>query len=93
MPIDSMTPEENTLLKLKVEQAIDTLRPYLEADGGNITVEEISEDWVAVVRLHGACSSCNMSAMTLKAGVAEAIRHAVPEIKDVVAVNMPVFES
>lgn len=88
-----MKPEEKTLLIARVEQAIETLRPYLEADGGNITVEDIQDDLTAVVRLHGACSSCNMSVMTLKAGVAEAIRHAVPEIRDVVAVNMPVFES
>jgi Fe-S cluster biogenesis protein NfuA len=73
----------------KVEQAIDSIRPYLEADGGNITVDEISDDMIALVRLHGACSSCSMSTMTLKAGVSEAIRHAVPEIKGVVAVNMP----
>jgi Fe-S cluster biogenesis protein NfuA len=76
-------------LILKVEQAIDSIRPYLEADGGNITVDEISDDMIAHVRLHGACSSCSMSTMTLRAGVAEAIRHAVPEIKGVVAVNMP----
>jgi Fe-S cluster biogenesis protein NfuA len=76
-------------LIVKVEQAIDSIRPYLEADGGNITVDGISDDMIAYVRLHGACSSCSMSTMTLKAGVAEAIRHAVPEIKDVIAVNMP----
>lgn len=88
-----MTPQEKEILKQKVEQAINTLRPYLEADGGNITVEEITDELTAVVRLHGACSSCNMSQITLKAGVAEAIKHAIPEIKDVVAINMPVFES
>jgi Fe-S cluster biogenesis protein NfuA len=76
-------------LLIKVEQAIDSIRPYLEADGGNITVDEISDEMIAYVRLHGACSSCSMSTMTLKAGVAEAIRHAVPEIRNVVAVNMP----
>lgn len=88
-----MSPQEKDILIQKVEQAIDTLRPYLEADGGNITVEDITDDLTAVVRLHGACSSCNMSQMTLKAGVAEAIKQAIPEIKDVIAVNMPVFES
>jgi Fe-S cluster biogenesis protein NfuA len=78
----------NDLIK-RVESAIDSIRPYLEADGGNITVDEISDDLIAHVRLHGACSSCSMSTMTLKAGVSEAIRHAVPEIRDVIAVNMP----
>ncbi len=84
-----MQPEEKTALMNKVELAIDSIRPYLEADGGNITVDEITDDLVVMVRLHGACSSCSMSTMTLKAGVTEAIRHAVPEIRDVVAVNMP----
>lgn len=84
-----MQNELRTELIKKVEQAIDTIRPYLEADGGNITVDEVTDDMVARVKLHGACSSCSMSTMTLQAGVAEAIRHAVPEIREVVAVNMP----
>ena len=81
--------EEKELLIKKVESAIDSIRPYLEADGGNITVDDITDEMVAKVMLHGACSSCSMSTMTLKAGVSEAIRHAVPEIKHVVAINMP----
>lgn len=81
--------EEKKLLIKKVESAIDSIRPYLEADGGNITVDDITDEMVAKVMLHGACSSCSMSTMTLKAGVSEAIRHAVPEIKNVVAINMP----
>jgi Fe-S cluster biogenesis protein NfuA len=85
-----MQAEDKAALIMKVELAIDSIRPYLEADGGNITVDEITSDLVVMVRLHGACSSCSMSTMTLKAGVAEAIRHAVPEIRDVIAVNMPV---
>jgi Fe-S cluster biogenesis protein NfuA len=84
-----MQNEQKTELIRKVELAIDSIRPYLEADGGNITVDEITDDLVAHVKLHGACSSCSMSTMTLRAGVAEAIRHAVPEIRDVVAVNLP----
>jgi Fe-S cluster biogenesis protein NfuA len=87
-----MTPTEKEQLLQRVEHAIDTIRGYLEADGGNITVEEITDDFRALVRLHGACSSCNMSSMTLKAGVAEAVKHAVPEIREVVAINMPVLE-
>lgn len=84
-----MQNEEKEMLIKKVENAIDSIRPYLEADGGNITVDDITDDMVAKVMLHGACSSCSMSTMTLKAGVTEAIRHAVPEIIDVVAINMP----
>jgi len=83
--------EEKSNLIRRIEEAIDTIRPYLEADGGNITVTDITEDFQAMVQLHGACSSCSMSSMTLRAGVAEAIKHSVPEITNVVAINMPEF--
>jgi Fe-S cluster biogenesis protein NfuA len=83
----TMLAEEKQILINKVESAIDSIRPYLEADGGNVSVEDITDAMVAMVRFHGACSSCSMSAMTLKAGVAEAIRFAVPEIQDVVALS------
>jgi len=85
-----MNPELKEQLKTKVEQAIETIRPYLEADGGDITVDEITDQFQAVVRLHGACSSCSMSEMTLKAGVAEAIKNAVPEIKEVLTADLSV---
>ena len=71
----------------RIENALDQIRPYLEADGGNVTLEDITDDLVAHVRFHGACSSCSMSEMTLRAGVSEAIKQAIPEIKDVVAMN------
>jgi Fe-S cluster biogenesis protein NfuA len=83
----TMLAEEKQILIKKVESAIDSIRPYLEADGGNVSVEDITDAMVAMVRFHGACSSCSMSAMTLKAGVAEAVRLAVPEIQDVIALS------
>lgn len=82
-----MLSEEKKILINRIENAIDTIRPYLEADGGNVTVEDVSNEMIAFVRFHGACSSCSMSAMTLKAGVTEAIRLAVPEIQDVIALS------
>lgn len=72
----------------KVESALDTIRPYLEADGGNVSVEEITSDNIVRVRLLGACGSCPMSIMTLKAGIEEAIKKAVPEIEGIEAVNL-----
>lgn len=81
-----MQSDKSELIR-KVELAIDSIRPYLEADGGNITVADITDDMTALVHLHGACCSCNMSAMTLRAGVSEAVKHAVPEIREVVALN------
>ncbi|SMD44959.1 Fe-S cluster biogenesis protein NfuA, 4Fe-4S-binding domain [Aquiflexum balticum DSM 16537] len=72
----------------KVELALDSIRPYLEADGGNVKIVEITEDMVVRLELTGTCSSCPMSTMTLKAGVEEAIKRAIPEITKVEAVNV-----
>jgi Fe-S cluster biogenesis protein NfuA len=74
----------------KVEQALNTIRPYLEADGGNVKVIEITSDMVLKLELTGTCSSCPMSTMTLKAGVEEAIKRDIPQIVKVEAVNVAV---
>lgn len=73
-------------LKQRVKAALTELRPFLEADGGDITLDHISEKGVVRVRLHGACSNCSMSAMTMKAGVEEAIKRVAPEVVKVEAV-------
>lgn len=72
----------------KIEEALNQLRPFLEADGGDITLVEVTSEYIVKVELHGACSSCNMSMMTLKAGVEEAVKRVVPEIISVEAINM-----
>lgn len=72
----------------RVEKALDTIRPYLEADGGDVKILEIDANLNVVLELMGNCGSCPMSAMTLKAGVEEAIKREVPEIKSVQAVNL-----
>ena len=71
----------------RVEKALDSIRPYLEADGGNVRVISV-EEGTATLELLGACGNCPMSTMTLKAGVEEAIKKAVPEIQKVEAVNI-----
>ncbi len=78
----------NDLIK-KVEEALDQVRPYLQADGGNVSLLEITDDYVVKLELLGACKSCSMSMMTLKAGIEESIKRSVPEIKAVEAVNVP----
>ena len=72
----------------QVEAALNTIRPYLETDGGNVSVEEITPDNVVKLKLLGSCGSCPMSIMTLKAGIEEAIKKAVPEITGVEAINL-----
>ena len=74
-------------LQNRIEKALDTIRPYLMADGGNVRILQI-EDEPLRLELLGACGSCPMSTMTLKAGVEEAITRAVPEIKKVEAINI-----
>jgi Fe-S cluster biogenesis protein NfuA len=71
----------------RIEQALIQIRPYLEADGGNVSLADVTQDMIVRVRLHGACSSCKMSMMTLKAGVEQSIIRAVPEIKGVEAIE------
>jgi Fe-S cluster biogenesis protein NfuA len=72
----------------KVNEALDSLRPFLEADGGDMRLVEITDDGIAKVQLLGACHDCSMSAMTLKAGVEQAVRKMAPEIKAVEAIDM-----
>jgi Fe-S cluster biogenesis protein NfuA len=75
-------------LETRIETALEELRPYLKADGGDISLVEITTDMTARVELHGACVNCSMSAMTMRAGVEEAIKNAAPEIEKVEAVNL-----
>ncbi|MCB0755632.1 MAG: NifU family protein [Flavobacteriales bacterium] len=74
-------------LKGKVENALESMRPFLAADGGDMELVDITEDMVVQLRLLGSCKTCNMSEMTLKAGVEEAVKRVAPEITAVVAVN------
>ena len=75
-------------IKDRIEKALSDIRPYLEADGGDVKILDVSGDMVVTIELLGACSSCPMSAMTLKAGVEEAIKKVVPEVKLVEAANV-----
>lgn len=81
-----MNASENKKLIRKIENAIDQLRPFLEADGGDIQLVRV-EDNIAKVKLLGACKGCSMSAMTLKAGVEDSVKKAAPEIVAVEAVE------
>ena len=74
-------------LQERLAQALDTIRPYLEADGGDMRVVGLTKDMTLKIELLGTCSSCSMSSMTLKAGVEQAVLKAVPEIKAVEAIN------
>ena len=72
----------------KIEEALEKIRPFLLEDGGDVKVLEVTDDLVVKLELLGACGTCPMSPMTMKAGVEEAIRREIPEITGVEAVNI-----
>jgi len=80
--------ENKERLEERVRNVIDQIRPYLVADGGDISYVNITEDNTVNVQLHGACASCSMSILTLKQGVEQAMVKAIPEIKSVEAINL-----
>ena len=74
-------------LEERVSKSLEDIRPYLIADGGDISLVRVSDDMTAWVKLHGSCRSCDMSGMTMSAGVEETIKRAVPEIVKVVQIK------
>lgn len=78
----------STDLITRIEEALNQIRPFLEADGGNVKVLEVTPEMVVRLELEGACKSCSMRMMTFKAGLEETLKRSVPEIKGVEAVNM-----
>jgi Fe-S cluster biogenesis protein NfuA len=82
-----MTEEVRNDLYTRINAALSKIRPYLEADGGDITLEDVTDDIVIKVKLHGACDGCPFSYQTLKAGVEQALIKEVPEMKELVALD------
>ena len=70
-------------MREKVEKALEGIRPALQADGGNVELVDVTEDGVVKVRLTGACGCCPMSTYTLKMGIEQKLKEAVPEVKEV----------
>ena len=74
---------------MRIDRALDDIRPHLRVDGGDIEVLELTDEMNVRIKWLGNCQSCNMSDMTLKAGVSETLRRQIPEIREVVAVDAP----
>jgi len=83
-----MNEQLKATLSEKVNIALNQLRPFLHADGGDMEFVEITDDAIVRVKLIGSCSDCSMSQMTLKGGLEEALKQAAPELKGVEAVQM-----
>ena len=79
--------QNKELTIVKINNAIDQLRPFLNADGGDMEFLELTDDAVVRVKLLGACSDCSMSHMTMRAGLEEALKVAAPEVRSVEAVE------
>ena len=73
-------------MKERVEQALDKIRPMLMADGGNVTLVEVTDDGVVKLKLTGSCGCCPMSQMTLKMGIEKVLKKEVPEIKEIISI-------
>jgi Fe-S cluster biogenesis protein NfuA len=73
-------------MKEEVQKAINTVRPNLQADGGDVELVDVSADGVVKVKLTGACHGCPMSQMTLKMGIEKIIKQQVPGVKEVVSI-------
>lgn len=79
--------QDKTQLLERINDALETVRPHLKVDGGNVEVVDVTDDMQVQIKWMGNCESCNMSTMTLRAGIEEAIKSKIPEIKGVVALN------
>ncbi|MDP4172334.1 MAG: NifU family protein [Bacteroidota bacterium] len=75
------------IMEEKVLKALDTIRPYLQADGGDVELVRVTNEGIVEVKLTGACGNCPMSQMTLRAGVERALIREVPGIRRVEAVS------
>ena len=72
--------------KSEVQRVIDLVRPALQADGGDVELINVREDNVIEVRLQGACGSCPMATLTLKAGIERVLKEEIPEVEEVISV-------
>jgi Fe-S cluster biogenesis protein NfuA len=91
-----MTPAAETNIKditRRIDLSLDSIRPYLKADGGDVRILEITGENVVKLEFLGNCGNCTMSTMTFKAGVEEAIRRSVPEIRSIEVVNLAPLSS
>lgn len=80
-------PGADPALRRQIEDALDLIRPYLMTDGGSVRLVDVTPDMVVELELLGACGTCPMSTMTLRAGIEQALRRSVPSITRVEAVS------
>lgn len=82
-----MTPSEKKDFLERIDTALDSIRPHLAADGGNIEVVDLTEEMIVHIKWMGNCEGCSMSSMTMRAGIEETLKAKIPEVKGVLALN------
>ena len=82
-----MSDQERVTLIGQIEAALDDIRPHLAVDGGDVSVIDVTEEMTLRIKWLGACEVCSMSSMTLKAGIEQAVKSRLPQIRAVEAVN------
>lgn len=86
---DERLTDADAEMRRQIEESLDMIRPYLMADGGSVRLLNITPELVVELELLGACGSCPMSTMTLRAGIEQALKRSVPGIARVEAINAP----
>lgn len=84
--VDAAPNPTDPALLSRIEETLDSIRPYLMADGGSVRLRSVTDEMVVELELLGACGTCPMSMMTLRAGIEQAIKRSVPEVSRVEAV-------
>lgn len=82
-----MSEQEKEVLLERIDHALNDVRPHLKVDGGDVEVVDVTEDKLVKIKWLGACEGCNMSVMTMRAGIEHAIKSKIPEITGVEAIN------
>ncbi len=86
-----MVTDQKSELIVRIEAALDSVRPHLMVDGGDVELVEVTDDFDVRIKWVGMCESCSMSAFTLKAGLEDAVKRFAPEVKSVNAINGRTF--
>ena len=81
-----MKTSKKSKLYFKVNQALDSIRPYLNVDGGDIDLIDVTKDKIVKVKFTGSCATCDVSMMTFRNGIETTIKKNVPEIKEVIEI-------
>ena len=71
----------------RINKGLDEVRPYLESDGGNLSLVKLTSDFVVFIRFEGACKTCDVNQMTLKLGIESSVKKYAPEINSVQTID------